>query len=240
MVLNLKIDTSIKRRNLPDHFLEHLSFTDIDQIKFGVFGTTFIMIDLLMILPLLYPTHTFTAWITIPLIALINVWAMSMLVRKANTLQFEFIIFTGCSGAVASFCYFVFVQKMAYIGMDIKTPAFFIISLFFYISFLLFQLWFHLKKYSSLSSKFAKFKDLPWHYKILSIAAPSGYIAAHYLFNNSISAMNSMLLIIYSMFSIFFTYVSVKFFHRYFFMKANQNFLNLSKGLKNHTHKKIN
>ncbi len=238
MVLNLKIDTSIKRRNLPDHFLEHLSFTEIDQIKFGVFGSTFIMIDLLMILPLLYPTHTFTAWLTIPLISFINIWAMSMLLRKANTLQFEFIIFIACSGAVASFCYFVFVQKMAYIGMNIKTPAFLIVSLVFYISFLLFQLWFYKKKYSSLSSKFTNFKDLPWHYKILSIAAPLGYIVAHYFINNSISAMNSILSIIYYMFSLFFTYVSVKFFHRYFFMKANQNFLNLSKEHRKHTHKK--
>ncbi|WP_144704981.1 hypothetical protein [Fictibacillus phosphorivorans] len=223
----LKIDNSIKRKNLPNHILEHLSFTDTDQVKFGVFGSTFVMLDLLIILPLLFPYHELSFWLTIPFLLLINLWALTMLLRKAEGLHFEFILFVGCLGAVGSLCYFILVQKIAYIVLNIHSNNFFVMSLIIYLAFFLFQIWFQNKKYCSINSDFLQFKDMPWHFKALTWSVPLGYIIAHYFISKSEVIMTTIMLLVYLMFSIFFTYVSVKFFHRYLFMKANSHFLEI-------------
>ena len=94
-----------------------------------------------------------------------------------------------------------------------------------FLSFLYFQVWFHNKKYTSLNSNFGKFKNLPWHYKLLAIAPPAGYIIGQYFMNKSQMAISSLMIIVYVFLSSFFTYMSVKFIHRYLFMKAIMHLL---------------
>jgi hypothetical protein len=235
----MKIDSSIKYRDLPDHFCEHLNFIDDDQIKYAAFAFTFVMLDFLLIMPILFPPHPLTFWLTIPLLAFINLWALTIFARNPKNLRFEIIIFIACLSAIGSFCYFVLAQKMAYVAIEMDSPAFFIVTLFGYIALIIQQVWFQRKKYSSVRSKFGVFKDLPWHYKLLSWSVPAGYLIAHFFINKSEFAGVSLITFVYLGLSSIFTYISVKFFHKYLFMKTNMNYLDLDKPKKKKLKKEV-
>ncbi|MFC7372596.1 hypothetical protein ACFQPF_13040 [Fictibacillus iocasae] len=221
----LKIDPSVKRKDIPDHFFEQLSFIESWKVKSSVLIVTFIMLDLLILVPLISPPIEWILWLTMPPISVINLWALTMLVRKAESIHYEFILFIGSIGAVGSFTYYVLVQKMAIMILKGHFLSFFFVSTLGYVAFFVFQIWFYKKKYSSLDSKFGLFKDLPWHYKALYWSLPVGAVFAQFVMSRSEFFMVSVMIIVYSFFSGFFTCVSVKFFHRFFFMSANEHLL---------------
>ncbi|MFC7372597.1 hypothetical protein ACFQPF_13045 [Fictibacillus iocasae] len=223
----MKIDPSVKYRDLPDHFCEHLNFIDTDQIRYAAFAFTFVMLDFLLILPILYPPHPLTFWLTIPLLGIINLWTLAIFVRKPEKLRFEIIIFIAWATAIGSFCNFVLAQKMAYFVLGVDSPAFFIVTLAGYIALILQQIWFHWKKYASVKNNFGVFKDLPWHHKLLCWSVPTGYMVAHFAMNTSEYAGLSLVTSAILGLSSIFTYISVKFFHKYRFMKTNESYLDM-------------
>ena len=229
MVLGLKLDEKIKFRNLPDAFKEHLTFFASYQIKqiIGVF--TFIGLDLVIIMPLLFPYIEEVLFVTLPLILLINVWAIRLLIKKTSETEFESLLYLGFLGAVGSFCYFVLTQKMSYWLLNINTPLYYVISFVSYVFLILVFIYQKNKKFSTIQMDVKKNKNSLTSKKALNWSVPAGYIIVHILLNQSSVLLHTYMVIMYSGLLIFFTDISAKFFHRYLFMKSNIHLVKLSK-----------
>ncbi len=226
----MKINSSIKYRNLPRRFKDHLNF--MDSIKFGVSIFTFILLDFMSIFFLILPYHPPTLWITLPLVAGINVWAITILFRKTETLLFEPILFTACLGAVCSLCQFVIVQKLYYLLFKFSSPLFFIVCLVIFILFILQQIRYQVKKFSSVHNDYGEEKLRPKRDLIIFILFGICFMIFIYFARRNFILAAALPLIVYSYLSLFSAYVSVKFFHKYLFMKTNITYVALPKKLK--------
>ncbi|MBH0173635.1 hypothetical protein IHV09_08705 [Fictibacillus sp. 23RED33] len=226
----MKIDSSIKYRNLPSRFKKHLNF--MDDSKFIVVGFTFILLDFLTVLFLIVPYHPPTLWITVPLMAVINVWAITILFKKTENLLFEPILFIACLGAVSSFCHFVIVQKLFYLVCMFTSPLSFVVSLIVLILFIAQQIRYQVKKFSSVHSDFGKEKLHPKRDFIIIILFSIGYMIFGYFARRNPVLSIFIPLTMYSYLTLFNTYLSVKFFHKYLFMKTNITYVPLPKKIK--------
>ncbi|MBD7963930.1 hypothetical protein [Fictibacillus norfolkensis] len=225
----MKLDENIKFRNLPDAFKEHLTFFASFQIKQIIGAFTFIGLDLVIIMPLLFPYIEEVLFITLPLILLINVWAIRLLIKNPSETEFESLLYLGFLGAVGSFCYFVLTQKMSYWLLNIDSPLYYIISLVAYVVLILVFIYKKNNKFSSIQIDVNKNNSsLIWN-KVFTWSVPAGYIIVHILMNQSSALLHSYMIIMYSGLLIFFTDISVKFFHRYLFIKSNIHLVKLSK-----------
>ncbi|MET3726827.1 hypothetical protein ABID52_000408 [Fictibacillus halophilus] len=204
----------------------------MNNIKYGVFGFTFIMLDFMSMLFLIVPYHPPTLWITVPLIAVINVWAITILLRKTENLLFEPILFTACLGAVSSLCDFVIVQKFFYLVCKFTSPLFFIVSLIVFILFIAQQIRYQIKKFSSVYNDFGEEKLHPKRDFIIIILFGIGYMIFGYFARRNPVLSIGIPLTMYSYLTLFNAYLSVKFFHKYLFMKTNITYVPLPKKLK--------
>lgn len=180
-------------------------------------------------MPLLFPFIEGVLFVTVPLILLINVWAIRVLIKKPSETEFESLLYLGFLGAVGSFCYFVLTQKMSYWLLNIDSPLYYVISHVTYVFLISVFIYQKNKKFSSIHLEVKKNKySLIWN-KVLTWSVPSGYIIVHILLNQSSVLLHTYMIIMYSGLIIFFTDMSVKFFHRYVFMKSNIHLVKLSK-----------
>lgn len=223
-----KISPGTKRRDIPEHFIEHLSFFPSFQVKFLVGGLTFFLLDLFILFPLLVPENITILFSAAPLLGLISLWATAILVRKTVGIELETILFFGCCGLVGSFAYLLVGFKYSFL-MGVTSPLYYAaIAVVYFISIYFFFRHYN-KKYSS-----AKKRDATptpgWHYTAASIAAPLGYIAAQYLAGVSNFLIVSLITLIFYGFSYFYIFVMTKYFHKYFFIKSNLFYVRFADG----------
>ncbi|PMC34353.1 hypothetical protein CJ195_24025 [Bacillus sp. UMB0899] len=214
-----EINKELKRNNLPDHIREGLAPLPVQQIKFVIGVLTFFLLDILILIPLLFPTYKIVLYITIPLMVMINLWAFSLLFRKRENIQMESLLFLGYLGIVGSFSYFVLAMKYNYM-VGIKSPIYYISMFLIYllINFLFFRN--EHKKYSSLEVK-GKKKTPAWQFGLAFIAPSAGYIFAHYLIGLGSFLELSIMSVIYWGISITYIFIFARSFHKYFFIKKN-------------------
>ncbi|MDQ0221250.1 hypothetical protein ELQ35_20865 [Peribacillus cavernae] len=222
----LKIEQDIKRRRLPQHIKEQLDPFSTMQIKFVIASGTFFMLDLLIILPLLVPVIKAVLFITLPLLIFISLWAIWLLVRKAEDTELESLLFLGCLGIVGSICYFVLSLKYSFM-LGIDSPLYYFISIVIF-GFIIFLFIRHqVKRYSSLERE--RTKETPkWHYRVLSISVPAGYLVAHYIMGLSGGFMLSFMTVVFFGMSIFYIFVLAKYLYKYFFIKTNIHLVRFS------------
>jgi hypothetical protein len=145
----LKLESVMKRRDLPDHIKEGLEPFDTNQIKFTIGSSTFFMLDLLIIMPLLFPIIKTVLYLTLPLLILISVWALTILFRKAEDTEMESILHLGCLGIIGSFYYYVLAMKYNYM-VGIHSPFYYVLMFLIYLTIIYFFVRNELNKYSSL------------------------------------------------------------------------------------------
>lgn len=91
----LKLSENIKRKDLPEHIKEGLTPFPFFQVKFLIGTSTFFMLDLLILLPLIYPVMKPILYFTIPLLIFINIWQsfFSLRMQKKHNWNHFYILF---------------------------------------------------------------------------------------------------------------------------------------------------
>jgi len=233
----MKIDTTIKREHLPTYVQEHLMFFDSLQKNGLVAGITFAGLDVLIAVPLFYPTNSMFFWALFPFLLFINIWAIRLLFKNSYSIQYELILFIGSIGAIGSYTYYLLALKMAYHYVNITEPIYYIISLAIFIISVISLIVYQIKKYSNIQPVNNKERELEEiikerkekYYSVAAIFPALGYfVAQNWIVKSDNLALGILVLIFYLM-SFFYAYIGAKFFHRYFFMKANPSFVHLLK-----------
>ncbi|MDQ0221245.1 hypothetical protein ELQ35_20885 [Peribacillus cavernae] len=215
----LSIDQDIKRRQLPEHIREHLQPFSTLQIKVIIGAFTFIGLDALVLIPLLFPVIKLVLYITIPLLIFISVWGIWLLIRNAENTELESLLFLGYLGIIGSLCYFILILKYSFM-LGIISPIYYVGSFLIYISLIYLFFRHQFKKYSTLEKKLPK-KTPAWQYTLVTISVPAGYIAAQYIMGFTPSILLSIMSVVYFVFCIFYIFILSRSFHKYFFIKAN-------------------
>nr|WP_211747087.1 hypothetical protein [Paenibacillus sp. Marseille-Q4541] len=79
-------------------------------------------LNLFLIIPVLsVPYQRIYAYILLPPLAVMNIWAMALILAPRK-LQLNYVLFRGVFGIVCSLGFMIVTQKFAYIGLGLETP----------------------------------------------------------------------------------------------------------------------
>ncbi|MDX8289319.1 hypothetical protein SLL00_05925 [Metabacillus indicus] len=222
-----KISQDLKRKNIPGHVLEHLDYISHFQVKAQVGGFTFLLLDLFILLPLLTPQNNIFLWIIAPLLVFVSVWAIWILIRNVEKTELESILFLGCLGGVGSLSYFLIGLKYSYV-LGISSFVYYLFSVLLYLLALFLFVRHYKNKFSTIEKR-PKKTTPKWHYTVLSVSVPIGYILGHYLVGASEYLMLSVLTLIFYGFSLTYMFLFIKFLHKFLYIKTNYHFARFSK-----------
>ncbi|WP_071461507.1 hypothetical protein [Bacillus massilinigeriensis] len=222
----IQLPQNLKRKQLPGHILFQLEPLSYDDHKMQISMVTFFLIDALLIAPLFVIWVNWASFITLPMMIIINIWAIALLFRKSINIEIETILFVCYAGLVGSICYFVAGLKQIYLlGMD--SLGFYLAMAAIYLVATCLFVFHQFKKYS-LGSNFKQKETPAWHYAVASIAIPAGYIASKYLMRLSESIISLSITVVLLLSSYGFMWLFAKYFHKYFFIKKNIQYVKLA------------
>lgn len=139
----------------------------------------------------------------------------------------------GSTGFVGTICYLFLSHKIAYLYVEITSVSYYLTSTAALLLIIGYLVYFQINKYSNITKAVRNEKGS--NIRILGPSAGAlsglGYIFAQATKESEL-LMFSILLVISLGFCLFFAYISAKFFHKYFFMKANQQFVGLQQPYK--------
>lgn len=126
---------------------------------------------------------------------------------------------------------------MAYHYVNITEPIYYFISFAIFIISVVSLIIYQIKKYSNIKPVNNKERALEElikarkekYYSVAAIFPALGYFVAHNWIIKSDDLALGILVLIFYLMSFFYAYIGAKFFHRYFFMKANPSFVHLLK-----------
>ncbi|WP_203289454.1 hypothetical protein [Metabacillus sp. cB07] len=220
-----RLDRNLKRSQLPDSFYKNLGPYPTFQMKTTISVFTLFMIDFLLLFPMLALGVNIFTYLTVPLIAILNIWALALLFRNVEKTQVESIQFIMFLGLTGSWGFFLLSLKFAYMSGVITWVYYAVMTVLYITSIFIFF-------YKQLNSYWKEFKedrkDTPrWHYVVLSAGPPIGYILAQFLMGLGEDVTLIVMTGILIMFSVFFTYLMTKSIHKYLFVKNNPHLVNL-------------
>lgn len=181
-----------------------------------------LLIGLLSILKLEY------LLIVSPLIIIIHLWSVRLLIKNPYSTQFEMILFLGVFGLIGSLTLYFMVLGLSYYVLSVTSIYFyFFITLSLVIlSYLLVK--YQIDKYSKdplqkpVSQKQSKYLGV-------AILAPAiGYILGQSV-QDTLILKHLIAVIVMYFFVLFNVYIAAKFLHRFFFMKANMDYVTFQK-----------
>ncbi|MEI3613434.1 hypothetical protein [Pseudogracilibacillus sp. SO30301A] len=218
----LKIDESIRRKYIPSHVWTQLHPIHVKDVKTWILFLTFLLLDAICILPVVGNTFHkgFFLAIIIPVI-FINGWAVTILVRNSYSTQMEMLYFVLANSVVLVLCMFLVAQKIVYIDAQIESSAFFIISVLFYIGWIIYFTQYIFKKYANMKWTYGQKNVLLELLRIIMLLLPSnGYNFYHFYvkgnpFEDYITSF------IFLSLGILPIYLAVLFLHRILFILAN-------------------
>ncbi|MCU9613234.1 hypothetical protein OEV98_06670 [Caldibacillus lycopersici] len=219
-----KLDENIKYNNLSTFQKGHLTPPPALGIKGSIALFTFIVLDLMCLLPMLAdPFMPMFLWLVLPVILLVNLWAISLLVRNVYSIQLESVLFLGAFSAVGAYSFFVLVQKFAYYVVGMQSPVFLIVSLLIVLLTVIYFVLYYAKKVAATEDSSVNKERTIWS---IAFSGPAlGYILYQTIIEDS-PFFNHFLIVVFFLFALFFLYIAVKFFHKYLFMKTNYHLVN--------------
>jgi len=218
-----KISDGTKFKELPIFVKDHLSPPSILGLKSSIFLMTFILLDFICFFPIVADPFIDTLfWIVLPVILFVNGWAVFLFVRNVFSIQLESVLFLGIFSFAASFVSFVSIQKFAYYLIEIDSILFFMGSLFIVTVTTVYFIFYYNHKISQHDPHQKDEKKL-WS-GVFSLPA-LGYLFYHTVMKDS-PFLFHFLIVLYFFITSFFIYLSVKFIHKFLFMKMNPQFIN--------------
>ncbi|MCJ0930441.1 hypothetical protein MST22_04665 [Virgibacillus halodenitrificans] len=219
-----------KVKELPTYVQKQLQFVGVNQVKSSTIVMVLIMLDLFIAIPLFYPLTPVFFYITIPLLFITHVWMVRLLFKNPYSTQFEFILFIGTYGLVSAVCFFVLSIKMSIHYLYIESISYYISSpAMFFIVIGVIVYYYH-RKFSLISKREAK-GAVNQYGPLFALVPALGYMIAQSI-NHSEVLSNTVLVIVFYFFTTFYSYVGIKFFHKYFFMKKNSHLVKLEQPMK--------
>ncbi len=127
-------------------FENYLAVYAVDGIRFSAGTLVLFFLNIFLLIPVFsVPFQPVYAYILLPLLLVMNVWAIALIVTPRR-LQVNYVLFRGVFGIVCSLGFMVIVQKFAYGMLGLTTPWYAIGSFVIY-GFALYQYAkFHLRK----------------------------------------------------------------------------------------------
>ncbi|WP_368505026.1 hypothetical protein AB3N04_05095 [Alkalihalophilus sp. As8PL] len=227
----MQINKDTKLRDLPESIQKHLQVLASFQTKQALGSITFILFNL-MLFPILVPFMDLYAWLTLPLVVIMNGWCIYLMFRNTYTIQLHAFLYIGILSCVGAWGYFISTQKYAYHVLELQSPVFFLITAAGMAIVVFAILQYYKKKMSDTSTKEKKRPTSTISYLLVGIAPGMGILFYHQVTKQSeLSLVISMVGAFY-IFAVFFAYFSVKFIHKYLFMRANRHLVRLEKPLK--------
>jgi len=228
----LKIDERLKFKDLPKYISEQLFYIETFNIRASIFITTFVMLDLMVVLPLLVPLIPIYLYILVPPLLLFHIWSMRIMIKNPYSVQYETILFFAIWGVLSTIVFAVLSQKMAFYLIGIKGFSYYLITTVLFLVAVGSILNYRLSRYRDLSYdaiKLAKKKERELkrkagkeHYPLIITFVPGlGYMVAQMIKHNE-TFVYCMLVIIFWGFAVFCSYVAIKFIQRSFMLKVNK------------------
>uniref|UniRef100_UPI0009A7543B hypothetical protein n=1 Tax=Paraliobacillus ryukyuensis TaxID=200904 RepID=UPI0009A7543B len=220
----MKIDHKTRHQNLAQHVEEQLAFIPVDVVRMSVIAFVFIGFDLFLLLGLLNIFKLEFLWIVSPFILVVHLWGARLIIKNPYSTQLEMVLFMGVLGLSGAISLFVMVQGMSYYTLHITSVFYYIIINLAAIISTYTLVKYQINKYAGDPTKEKKSGNQSKYMGVLTIAPAIGYILGQSV-QNTIVLKNAITLVVIYFFSIFFVYTAAKFLHRYFYMRANRDYV---------------
>ncbi|MBU5465369.1 hypothetical protein KQI49_00825 [Virgibacillus sp. MSJ-26] len=223
----MKIKPDIKYKNLPPFVISQLSFVDIDNVKWGSATFVLILYDLPLLLSFLALMKIEFLWIMVPFAIILNLWCLRLLIKNPYSTQIETIKFLGGYGAIGAITFYTIFQVISYFSLNIYSIMYYIILNFAII----------ISSYVIIKYQITKFKDIHLKLKysdknnknsryatVIAIVPALGYIVGQFVGEAEILKYYYVLGVDFFL-TLLCVYIATKFIHRYYFMKANMDYV---------------
>lgn len=217
----LKLKGNPKYRNLPSRIITHLASKSCDKDAKLNMLWMILFTDLMCGVLIIAIGETFFTAISLPFMTGINIWTVIVLfLKQSDRNDLHFTIYMGVAGAVCSFCYFVLSQELVYVllGYDL---VFIITSSFVYVVVILSMV----LHYLIIFPNYKKKTDSATLVNCLCLFGIVAYIAAFFFLHYFEGGATYFMSYTFLAFTFFFSFMGVKFIHKFFFIKANQDLI---------------
>ncbi|WFA05731.1 hypothetical protein [Bacillus sp. HSf4] len=209
-------------KDLPYHIQSHLTASISLETKWGMACFIVLMLDVLCIFPLLADEVQFFTLAAIPVVILINIWLIIMNAKSMTGYHhhLRYVLFMGVSFSGISYCQLIVSQKMMFAAIGFHLPLV-ILSLFIYAAVIFLVIRYYLVVFSD--RKRCNRQAAAWTGMFLASVPASGFMISHAVWRVSESAVYLLMSTVYLLMACLFSMMGVKFIHKYFFIKANQD-----------------
>ncbi|WP_307893345.1 hypothetical protein [Bacillus swezeyi] len=218
----LRLRETATYKDLPDEIQSHLTASISRETKWGMVCFIVLMLDILCIFPLLANEVGFFTFAAVPVAILINIWMMIMNVKSMTGYHhhLQYVRFMGVSFSGMSYCQLVVSQKMLFAAIGFHLPLI-ILSLFIYAATIFLVIRYYLVLF--LDSERCKRNAAARTGMFLAAVPAAGFMISHAVLRVSESAVYLLMSTVYLFMACLFSMMGVKFIHKYFFIKANQD-----------------
>ncbi|MBD7970594.1 hypothetical protein [Paenibacillus gallinarum] len=103
---------------------DYLTMYPVSGIRLNAGILVLFFLNLFLVIPVFgVPYQPIYAYILLPPLAIMNIWALALIVAPRK-LQLNYVLFRGVFGIVSSLGFIIATQKFAYTGLDFKTPMY--------------------------------------------------------------------------------------------------------------------
>ncbi|MCY8046642.1 hypothetical protein [Bacillus haynesii] len=220
----LRLKETVAYKDLPYNIQSHLTAPVSRETKWGMACFIVLMLDILCILPVLASKVEFFTFAVLPVAILINIWMI--LINTKNMTEYlhhlQYVRFMGVSFSGMSYCQLITAQKMMFSAIGFHLPLI-SLSLFIFAAFILLVIRYYLVVFPD--SKRGKRETAAPTRMLLATVPAGGFVISHAVLRVSESAVYLLMSTVYLLMACLFSMMGVKFIHKYFFIKANQDII---------------
>lgn len=222
----MKIKSDIKEKDLPSFVIDHLSFVEIDNVKWGSATFVIALYNFPLILSFLALMSIEFIWIMAPFILLLNIWCLRLLYKNAYSTQWEMIKFLGIYGIVGSITFLIMFQSISYYSLNIHSIMYYIIVNLVLIIIFYIIIRYQLDKYKEIHVKLKQgnTNQAKKYGVVIAVVPVIGLILGQFVGRTEVLKYYYVLGVNFFLMLLLF-YIGVKFIHKYFFMKANMDYV---------------
>ncbi|MGO4900758.1 hypothetical protein ACG2QI_17395 [Bacillus sp. GM2] len=218
----LRLKETVTYKDLPYNIQSHLTVPASRETKWGMACFIVLMLDILCILPALANKVDFFTFAAVPVAILINIWMIIMNTKSMTGCHhhLQYVRFMGVSFSGMSYCQLITAQKMMVSAIGFHVPLI-SLSLFIFAAFILLVIRYYLIVFPY-SSRDKRETAAPTGMFLAAVPATC-FMISHAVLRVSESAVYLLMSTVYLLMACLFSMMGVKFIHKYFFIKANQD-----------------
>lgn len=228
----MKINPNLEFSQLPSFVRGHLMFHSPLDIKWSLGAFVILLYDLPLLFVLLTLMKVGLLWLFLPFILILNVWYIRILIKNPYSTQLESVGFMGAYGICGTITFFIIMQVIPYELLNTDTILYYVIMNALTLSSMYFIIRNQIVKYRNInygdeSGKRRENKQSKYT-GILVVVPVIGYFLGQNVSRSSLFEYFYTIGISF-FFTLLSVYIGAKFVHKYFFMKANMNYVRYEK-----------